>query len=176
MLVKTKMRYHFFCVCVCESYLFSAALVFAACGLPLVTASGATILLRCEGYSSQWLLLLPSTGSRVPRFLQLRCMGSVVMVHWLSCPGACGIFLDQGLIEPTSPALQGRFFFFSARTILNHWTNKEAQDTISHPLGWLSSKQTNRTKCPNQKTSVGEDAEKLEPLYTASRNEGAINR
>ena len=26
----------------------------------------------------------------------LRCVGSVVVVHRLSCPGVCGIFPDQG--------------------------------------------------------------------------------
>ena len=35
----------------------------------------------CKGFSSRWLLLLRSRGARV---------------HGLSCPAACGIFLDQG--------------------------------------------------------------------------------
>ena len=34
--------------------------------------------------------------------------GSVIAAHRLSCPEACGIFLDQGM-ELVSPALQGRF-------------------------------------------------------------------
>jgi len=33
---------------------------------------------------------------------------SVVVVHRLSCPTACGIFLDQG-VEPVPPALAGKF-------------------------------------------------------------------
>ena len=40
--------------------------------------------MRCAGFSSRWFLFLWSTGS-------------VVVVHGLSCPGACGIFPDQGL-------------------------------------------------------------------------------
>ena len=35
-------------------------------------------------------------------------MGSVVVVHTLSCSVACGNFLGQGS-EPMSPALAGRF-------------------------------------------------------------------
>ena len=55
--------------------------------LSLVAVSGYSLLWSL-GFSLQWLLLLQSTGSR--------CMGSVVLVHGLRCPPACGIFLDQG--------------------------------------------------------------------------------
>ena len=41
---------------------------------------------------------------------------SVVVAHELSCPEACGIFLDQG--SKPSPGM--------ARQILNHWTTREA--------------------------------------------------
>ena len=34
---------------------------------------------------------------------------SGVAAHWPSCPEACVIFLDQGSIEPMSPALAGGF-------------------------------------------------------------------
>ena len=44
--------------------------------------------LWCTGFSLQWLVLLQSAGSRHA--------GSAVVVHGLSCPSACGIFLDQG--------------------------------------------------------------------------------
>ena len=40
-------------------------------------------------------LLLPSTGCRVPR--STGCRVSVVVVHGLSRPAACGIFPDPGL-------------------------------------------------------------------------------
>ena len=52
----------------------------------------------------QYLLHLGSVAV-VPR---LKSIGSVIVAHRLSCPGACGIFLDQGM-EFVSPALQGRF-------------------------------------------------------------------
>ena len=37
-------------------------------------------------------------------------VGSVVVAHRLSCPVACGILVPRPGIEPTSPALEGRFF------------------------------------------------------------------
>ena len=40
----------------------------AACGLPLVAASGGYSLLRCAGFSLRWFLLLRSTGSRCAGF------------------------------------------------------------------------------------------------------------
>ena len=46
-------------------------------------------VLRCMGFSLQWLLLLQSMGSRHT--------DSVVMAHGLSCPMACGIIPEQGL-------------------------------------------------------------------------------
>ena len=50
--------------------------------------------------------------------LRIFCHGVVVHgLHGLSCFKACGIFVSQPVIEPMSPALQGRF--------LNHWTTKE---------------------------------------------------
>ena len=49
--------------------------------------------------------------------LSLWGMGSVVVAHRLSCPEACGIFLDQEL-NPI-PCI--------GRWILNHWTTREVQ-------------------------------------------------
>ena len=50
-------------------YLFRLCWVFlAACGLSLVAAGGGYSLLRCVGFSLQWLLLLWSTGSRPAGF------------------------------------------------------------------------------------------------------------
>ena len=60
----------------------------AAHGLSLVAASGGYSSLWYAGFSLRWLLLLRSTGSRH--------VGSVVVVHGLSCSAACGIFPDQG--------------------------------------------------------------------------------
>ena len=77
-------------------YLFLAAFVLCCCrGLSLVAGSG-VLLCRYMGFSLQWLLLLQSTGSRVCRLRQLQPLGSVAVVHRLSCPTACGVFLDQG--------------------------------------------------------------------------------
>ena len=62
-------------------YYFWLRWVFVAVrGLSLVAVSGAYSLLRCTGFSLQWLLLLWSTGS-------------VVVAHRFSCSTACGIFL-----------------------------------------------------------------------------------
>ena len=47
----------------------------ATCRLSLVAASGGYPLLWCVGFSSWWLLLLQSTGSRH--------VGSVVVAHGL---------------------------------------------------------------------------------------------
>ena len=80
----------------------------AVCWLSLVAASGGYSSLRCEGFSSQWLLLLWSTGSRHTSFSScgtrasvvvvhgLKSAGSVVVAHGLSYSAACGILLDQG--------------------------------------------------------------------------------
>lgn len=47
-------------------------------------------------------------------------------LHGLSCFKACGIFVPQPVIQPMSPALQGRF--------LNHWTTNEVPGR-----GWVFS-------------------------------------
>ena len=69
--------------------------------------AGASLSLWCTGFSSWWLPLLQSTGSRASRLRWLwhRCSvvsapglqstGSIVAVNGLSCSQACGIFLDQ---------------------------------------------------------------------------------
>ena len=48
--------------------------------------------------------LLSCCGTQVPEHT-----GSVVAVHGLSCPAACGILVPQPGIEPASPALQDKF-------------------------------------------------------------------
>ena len=55
----------------------------------------------CRSFFLSW-----SVGSRA---FGLQTVGSVAGAHRLSCPEACGIFLDRGL-NPLSPALAGRFF------------------------------------------------------------------
>ena len=84
----------------------------AAHRLSLVAASRGCSLLRCVGFSLQWLLLLQSTGSRRAGFSSC---GSWALERrlsscgtGLSCSTACGIFLDQGS-NPCPPALTGRF-------------------------------------------------------------------
>ena len=86
-------------------YLFLAALVLRCCvRLSLVVASEGYSSLRCAGFLLQWLLLLRIMGSRRVGFSscgawaqQLWRVGSVVVVHGLSCSAACGIFPDWGL-------------------------------------------------------------------------------
>ena len=66
-----------------------------------------------------WVFLFSSCGAWAPervgsvlcgtRALQLRHASSVVVVHGLSCPTACGILVPQPGIEPGSPALEGGF-------------------------------------------------------------------
>ena len=74
-------------------------LFIAVCSLSVIDASGGYSFLWCTGFSLRWFRVLRSTGSR--------CMDSVVVVHRLSCPLACGV-LDPGPgIEPVSSALAG---------------------------------------------------------------------
>ena len=84
----------------------------AACRLSLVSASRGYCSLRCVGFSSRWLLLLPSLGSRCAGFSSC---GSWTVEHRLSRCGARAQLLRRmwdlpgpGL-EPGSPALAGRF-------------------------------------------------------------------
>ena len=57
--------------------------------LSLVAVSEGYSSLWCQVFLPPWTLLFQSTGSR--------SVGSVVVVRGLSCPKACGIFLEQGL-------------------------------------------------------------------------------
>ena len=94
-------------------------------GFSLVAASGGYSLLRCAGFSLQWLLiavasLIAKHRLQACRLQQLWHTGSVVVahglqsadsavvVHGLSCSAACGIFLDQSS-NPCPPALADRF-------------------------------------------------------------------
>ena len=74
----------FLCFCfACLSWVF-----FAAQGLSLVVVTGVGATLR-SGFSLQWLLLFQSMG--------FRAHGLRNLAHRLTCPDACGIFLDQEL-------------------------------------------------------------------------------
>ena len=64
---------------------------------------GAALWLQCTGFSLWWLLGLQSTGSRV------------VGVRRVSCPVACGIYLDSNWTRVRC----------IGRRILNHWTTRE---------------------------------------------------
>ena len=83
----------------------------AAHGLSLVAVSRGYSSLWCAGFSLQWLLLLPSTGSRRRGFnscgARVQSTGSVVTAHGLSFSLECGIFLDWG--SNPNPALAGGF-------------------------------------------------------------------
>ena len=65
--------------------------------LPGLSSSSGERGLLCwgSGLLTWWLLLLQSTGSRHAGSLAA-ALCSAVGVHGLSCPVACGIFLDQG--------------------------------------------------------------------------------
>jgi len=64
-------------------------------------ARGATLQLRCTGVSLRGLPLLQSGGSRRVGFRSCSSWppstGSVAVVHALSCPAVCEIFLDERL-------------------------------------------------------------------------------
>ena len=85
-------------------------------GLSPAVVSGGYSSLRCVGFSLRPFLLLQSTGpgalgqreGAVVAFPGLSSMGSVLVVHGLSCSTAHGNLPGSG-IEPASPALGGRF-------------------------------------------------------------------
>ena len=62
---------------------------------------------RVHGFSLQWLLLLWSTGFRHMGFSSF-AIGSVSVLHQLSCSLACEIFPEQGL-KPCLPHRQANF-------------------------------------------------------------------
>ena len=93
-------------------YLFWLCWIFIAAQAFLqLRRAGSTLSLWCMSFSSQWLLLLWSTGSGARG---LSTCGSqalehrLIVVHGLSCFKACGILVPRSRIEPMSPALQGR--------------------------------------------------------------------
>ena len=77
-------------------YFWLCWVLMAVCGLSLVVAS--------RGYS-----LVAACGLLLLRSMRLYSVGSVVVVHGLSHPTACGIFPDLESFEPLSPELAGWF-------------------------------------------------------------------
>ena len=71
----------------------------------------------------------------IPR---LESTGSIVVVHWLSCSTACGIFLDQGW-NSVSPVLAGRFFT----------TESAAKPLISNKSIFITGTETDELVWPN---------------------------
>ena len=92
----------------------------AACGLCLAAASQDYFLLRCVDFSLGWLLLsfllFPSSWS-----MALEGAGSVLVVHGLSGPAACGIFPDQG----------SNHVPYIGRQTLSNWNTREAPHATS---------------------------------------------
>ena len=69
----------------------------------------------CTGFSLLWLLLLQSMGSRAYGLQSFQRVDSVVVVHGLSCPRACEIFLARD--QTHVPCI--------GRQIINYWTTRE---------------------------------------------------
>ena len=102
----------------------------AACGLSLVAVSGCYSLLRCAGFSLQWLLLLRSTGSRCTGFSncgtwsqQLWLKGSGAVAQQLWCTGLVApqhVGSSRTRVRTRVPCI--------GRWILNHCTTREAPD------------------------------------------------
>ena len=67
--------------------------------------------LWCMGFSCCEAQALECVGSvcAVCRLSGRSSWASLVVVHGLSCPTACGILVPRPGIEPTSPALEGGF-------------------------------------------------------------------
>ena len=99
----------------------------AAHGLSLVVAGRGYSLLRCAGFSLQWLLLLQSTGSRCVGFSsgtraqQLWLAGSRAQTQQLWCTGlvAPRYVGSSRTRDRTRVACIGRW-------ILNHYATREA--------------------------------------------------
>ena len=98
-------------------YLFMYAVLGLHCctGLSLVVISGATLQWLCAGFSFQGLLLLQSMVFNALKLYQLLHLGSVAMVHGLSCSSLCGTFPDQ----------ESNLCPLHWQAILNHWTTRE---------------------------------------------------
>ena len=72
---------------------------------------------------------------------------SVVATHGLSCPGACGIFPDQGL-NPCPLQWQG---------ILNHWTTREVLGSFYLPSCFIVNQNDLHSEAHRKSILVGFD-------------------
>ena len=72
-----------------------------------------------QGYSlvTGWGLLITVASVVAEHWLQ-GMLASIVVAHGLSCPMACGIFLDQG---------SNSCLLHLAERLFNHWNNREVQ-------------------------------------------------
>ena len=110
--------------------LFLAALGLCCCAFCSCGEQG-PLLLQYVGFPLQWLLFLWSMGSR--------CMGSVVMVHELSCSHVESSWTRDQTHVP-------------CRQILNHWTTREVQESLflmKEYIFLITDKRT-PTKCKGQ--------------------------
>ena len=101
----------------------------AACGLSPVATSGGYSLLRCIGFSLQWLLLLRSTGSRRPGFSSCGTWALLLRGMWdLPGPGIKPMFpaLVGGFLTTAPPGESGNICFF-----LFYWSIVDIQYYIS---------------------------------------------
>ena len=81
-------------------------------GLPLVVASRGYSLLRCAGFSLQWLLLLRGVGSRCAGFssCSLQAPERRLSSCGIRAQLLCGMWdLPRPGLEPMSPSLAGGF-------------------------------------------------------------------
>ena len=76
----------------------------------LIAGSVGCSSLPRTGFSMCWLLCCKAQALGA-QLQQLQHVGSVDATCRLSCLAACGIFPDQGWIEPVSPALTGGLLF-----------------------------------------------------------------
>ena len=92
-------------------------------------------------------------------------MSSIVVAHGLSCPVARGILVPLPGIEPTSPALEGRFF-----------TTVPPRKSLVYCLICLNhSKESDLLKCIIAVYTVQENLIKLVIYVKCSRNVGFIS-
>ena len=99
------------------NYLFLVVLGLPCCLWGFLQLQGSPLQLRCAHFSLQWLLLLATSGSRVPTLQNVWLPSSRARQLW-----HMGFQLLHGLwdlpgpgIKPVSPALAGGFFFRELR-------------------------------------------------------------
>ena len=96
------------------------------------------------------LLLLQRTGSRAHRLSNCIVQASLAVVHRLSCPMTCGIFVPHQRSNPHPLRWKEDSFFFFGRRILNYWTTREvpARVFLDKINIWIS--KVSNADCPPQ--------------------------